>query len=184
MTYAEKLKDPRWQKRRLEIMERDEWTCQWCATSEKSLNVDHKIYIQGRDPWNYNDDDLQTLCEDCHKNLTKRRLKIAHQVGRMEEAQLCLLEEFLRVFQDNLITIVGVELYKDKHAVAMSRKSWDEAVEVMSEYQKNCKSFVEAKKTPNGGWTKAQLAEWGVPWPPPKGWRKNLEKNLSVKDQG
>ena len=24
-------------------------------------------------------------------------------------------------------------------------------------------------------WTRAQLAEWGVPWPPPKGWRKRLE---------
>lgn len=23
-------------------------------------------------------------------------------------------------------------------------------------------------------WTKAQLAEWGVPWPPPKGWRRRL----------
>ena len=22
--------------------------------------------------------------------------------------------------------------------------------------------------------TRAQLAEWGVPWPPPKGWRKRL----------
>jgi hypothetical protein len=35
---------------------------------------------------------------------------------------------------------------------------------------------VEAKKTPRGGWTKKQLAEWGVPWPPPKGWRMRLEE--------
>ncbi len=27
MTYAEQLKDPRWQKRRLEILQRDEWRC-------------------------------------------------------------------------------------------------------------------------------------------------------------
>jgi hypothetical protein len=33
---------------------------------------------------------------------------------------------------------------------------------------------IERAKTPNGGWTKDQLAEWGVSWPPPKGWRKNL----------
>lgn len=25
-----------------------------------------------------------------------------------------------------------------------------------------------------GGWTKKQLAEWGVPWPPPKGWKRKL----------
>jgi hypothetical protein len=33
---------------------------------------------------------------------------------------------------------------------------------------------VDAAKTPAGGWTRAQLAEWGVEWPPPKGWRKRL----------
>lgn len=24
------------------------------------------------------------------------------------------------------------------------------------------------------GWTKPKLASWGVPWPPPRGWRKRL----------
>jgi hypothetical protein len=35
---------------------------------------------------------------------------------------------------------------------------------------------IEAARTPAGGWTREQLAAWGVPWPPPKGWRKNLGK--------
>lgn len=45
---------------------------------------------------------------------------------------------------------------------------------------------IEAKKTPNGGWTKAQLAEWGVGWPPPKGWRKKLiaESRQAELDEG
>jgi hypothetical protein len=29
---------------------------------------------------------------------------------------------------------------------------------------------VMAKKRANGTWSKAQLARWGVPYPPPKGW--------------
>jgi len=33
---------------------------------------------------------------------------------------------------------------------------------------------IDAARTPSGGWTKQQLAEWGVPWPPPKGWKKKL----------
>jgi predicted RNA polymerase sigma factor len=37
------------------------------------------------------------------------------------------------------------------------------------------KEEIEAVRTPKGGWTKAQLAEWGVPWPPPRGWKKRLE---------
>ena len=34
---------------------------------------------------------------------------------------------------------------------------------------------IEAARTPAGGWTKDTLAQWGVPWPPPKGWRRKLE---------
>jgi len=33
---------------------------------------------------------------------------------------------------------------------------------------------IEAARTPAGGWTRAQLAQWGVPWPPPKGWKQRL----------
>ncbi|WP_436988292.1 hypothetical protein [Streptomyces sp. enrichment culture] len=33
---------------------------------------------------------------------------------------------------------------------------------------------VEAARTPAGGWTRDQLAAWGVPWPPPAGWRQRL----------
>jgi hypothetical protein len=29
---------------------------------------------------------------------------------------------------------------------------------------------IEAGRSPRGGWTRNQLAEWGVPWPPPAGW--------------
>jgi hypothetical protein len=34
---------------------------------------------------------------------------------------------------------------------------------------------IERAKTPAGGWTRKQLAAWGVAWPPPKGWRRALE---------
>lgn len=42
---------------------------------------------------------------------------------------------------------------------------------------------IEAAKTARGGWTKKQLAEWGVPWPPPKGWRQNLIARHREPDQ-
>jgi hypothetical protein len=35
---------------------------------------------------------------------------------------------------------------------------------------------VEQARTPAGGWTKQQLARWGVARPPPKGWRSDLER--------
>ncbi|MET7391587.1 hypothetical protein ACFYPT_41700 [Streptomyces sp. NPDC005529] len=33
---------------------------------------------------------------------------------------------------------------------------------------------VEAARTPADGWKRDQLAAWGVPWPPPKGWKEQL----------
>ncbi|OUC86499.1 hypothetical protein CA983_41685 [Streptomyces swartbergensis] len=33
---------------------------------------------------------------------------------------------------------------------------------------------IEAARTPAGGWTRNQLAAWGVPWPPPKGWKEEV----------
>lgn len=67
MTYAEKLKDPRWQKKRLEIMQRDEWECRGCHDKNNTLNVHHLKYINSNEPWDYPDDLLITLCEECHE---------------------------------------------------------------------------------------------------------------------
>lgn len=33
---------------------------------------------------------------------------------------------------------------------------------------------IEDARTPRGGFTRAQLAVWGVHWPPPKGWKQAL----------
>lgn len=66
-TYSDKLKDPRWQKKRLEILERDDWMCVKCGDNKKTLHVHHMIYVKGKDPWEVSDDILNTLCSDCHE---------------------------------------------------------------------------------------------------------------------
>lgn len=65
--YLEKLKDPRWQKKRLEIFQRDEWTCQKCFDQESTLVVHHRCYLLDVEPWDYPDYLLITLCESCHE---------------------------------------------------------------------------------------------------------------------
>jgi len=77
MTYFEQLRSPHWQRRRLEIMSRDEFTCQGCYDQESTLNVHHKHYIKGRMAWEYGDDELVTLCEACHEDMHEQseRLK-------------------------------------------------------------------------------------------------------------
>lgn len=67
MSYAEQLRHPNWQRRRLQILARDEWTCQGCLARDRELHVHHKTYVKGRLAWEYADEELQTLCKDCHQ---------------------------------------------------------------------------------------------------------------------
>jgi hypothetical protein len=71
--YADKLKDPRWQKVRLEVMARDGWTCQQCHDQTSTLHLHHRYYEPGLDPWEYPPDALVTLCEFCHAYETRER---------------------------------------------------------------------------------------------------------------
>ena len=64
--YAEKLEDPRWKAKRLEILKRDNCTCQWCGSTH-NLQVHHHYYVWGREPWEYDDKALITVCRRCHK---------------------------------------------------------------------------------------------------------------------
>jgi len=65
-TYAEKLKDPRWQKKRLEVLEASKWMCDDCGDTKSTLSVHHTYYEFKREPWEYGLDTLMCLCEDCH----------------------------------------------------------------------------------------------------------------------
>ena len=65
--YSEEYKDPRWQKKRLKIFNRDKFTCQECGDNSNTLHVHHKQYKDGKKVWEYPMIDLVTLCETCHK---------------------------------------------------------------------------------------------------------------------
>lgn len=67
-SYSDKLKDPRWQKKRLEIMERDRFSCVFCHDKSSTLHVHHIAYFKNYEPWETPNGFLVTLCEDCHTN--------------------------------------------------------------------------------------------------------------------
>lgn len=64
-TYSSKLKSPEWQKRRLEILSRDNFTCQLCTDATTELQVHHKKY--NGEPHESPSEDLITLCKHCHE---------------------------------------------------------------------------------------------------------------------
>ena len=65
--YQQKLKDPRWKALRLLILDRDLNTCQGCGEENVPLEVHHQYYLRGREPWDYPDDAMTSLCRSCMK---------------------------------------------------------------------------------------------------------------------
>jgi hypothetical protein len=79
-TYSEKLRDPRWQKKRLEVMSGSKFECESCGAKDKTLNVHHKVYRRGKQPWEYETEALSCLCEDCHSAVEELRQELLEEI--------------------------------------------------------------------------------------------------------
>lgn len=119
MTYEEKLLHPKWQKKKAEILERDNYTCRSCGSKDVTLHAHHIFYIPDTDPWDYKDDDLLTFCEICHNTqhligntlrdyliqLIRDNPLMIHMV-----AQLCVLSEKVDEFDESLRKFLRKEM--------------------------------------------------------------------------
>lgn len=76
--YGEERKDPRWQRRRAEVYDRANWRCEYCSRSTEQLQAHHVAYIQGRKPWEYDDNHLVCLCDTCHAEKTEHEKKLIY----------------------------------------------------------------------------------------------------------
>lgn len=91
-SYSEDLRNPLWQKKRLQILDRDDFTCQICGHKDKPLHVHHFYYENGLKPWEYSDSDMITLCEECHKAEHKSRKNILDSIDQLRESGVTMLE--------------------------------------------------------------------------------------------
>lgn len=69
MNYSEKLKDPRWQKRRLKVMEYARWRCQICGAKDNTLHCHHSYYSKAKEPWQYPEGSIICICDACHAKI-------------------------------------------------------------------------------------------------------------------
>ena len=115
-SYLEKLKDPRWQKLRLQVFERDDFSCKECGSTKNTLNV-HHIDYKGNNPWETPINLLKTLCESCHEEETdalkkaeKRLIKQLKSIGFMAENINCLSDAlfFLKKEYDGNVDVYNV----------------------------------------------------------------------------
>lgn len=97
-------KHPRWQKRRLEILTRDEFTCKGCESTEKMLAVHHLWYEDGADTWDYPDEALLTLCVECHEYETEQ-LKVEFRALTKALRRQGFMSTAVRILTKGITTI-------------------------------------------------------------------------------
>lgn len=98
-TYKERLLDPRWQRRRLDILSRSDFACEVCESTNKTLHVHHKRYRKGAMPWEYADHELQALCVDCHEEITHVRARLDEALAELDAGDI----EEIAGFADGLV---------------------------------------------------------------------------------
>jgi len=121
-TYREKLLDPRWQRRRLEILSAADFTCRDCGDKTKTLHVHHAYYLPEREPWEYPDDLLRCVCDDCHREHAEAddQLRADLQDLEMMLQQCSLRSKYAAA--NGVHTLAGLILsFRDLGAIALSQ---------------------------------------------------------------
>ena len=98
--WSSAYRDSRWQRKRLEVMERDGWACRVCEKGESDgvmLNVHHSHYRAGAAPWEYDADTLFTLCEVCHLRVhdLQRILSVSVMRASGDQSMVALLKRLI-----------------------------------------------------------------------------------------
>jgi hypothetical protein len=130
-TYSDLLKDPRWQRKRLEIFERDNWTCLKCNDSSNTLHVHHTSYIKGRAPWEYEGEYFETLCVSCHDKEHNKVIEPEERVWRWE----------IKQHQDSHITAIQTHI-----DILMQRLSKGVPKDLETEIMKNILYLQQKRK--------------------------------------
>ena len=110
MTYSDMLRDPRWQKKRLRIFERDDFQCQDCGYKDKPLQVHHIRYTPKSPPWDTDDDFLITVCDKCHKERQKMEALVNSEIARLMRH---MSPSDMKIFMDSIACFKSQHLCTD-----------------------------------------------------------------------
>lgn len=109
--YSEKLRDPRWQRTRLNVWDRAGDACECCGNGTRTLEVHHTYYERGMDPWEYPLESLMLLCDRCHDEWHSRKLKIDRLLSGSSTTDL---ERVIGLIEGSLVAWNTRDVYIDK----------------------------------------------------------------------
>jgi len=136
LSYYEQLKHPRWQKKRLEILERAGFECEDCGSGERKLHVHHSYYERGLAPWDYPDESLHCLCEECHKKAQDRQTLLQRQIGRLDLGDIDVLIGYAMGLESRSFPMVPLDVFSYEVALGVG-DAWgltaEEVIEALEE---------------------------------------------------
>jgi hypothetical protein len=138
LAYWQKLKDPRWQKLRLEKLSSNDFCCEVCGDDESTLHVHHKEYFKGLEPWEYQLRQLAVLCETCHEyeheslDLLKWVCSMAYMDGPNSRTEIAfMVGGYMGFPYEGLLSVSGLEPcrgYKTYHAAGVKAQQHKESL--------------------------------------------------------
>jgi hypothetical protein len=154
--YTTKLRDPRWQDKRKEILDRDGHECVDCKIhlerypedtekfAGRILDVHHKYYESGNDPWEYPNEAFITLCRNCHEEETRVLKEVQPSLiqvlrrGGVRAGTIMYLTSMLSVLRkypesgDDIIRALAMTVFVDQMRNTMIglKKIWDHEITV------------------------------------------------------
>lgn len=99
-SYHALLKDPRWVEFSAEFIRNSGCKC-WNCGEEEHLQVHHLTYRDDLAPWEYPEDELRTLCADCHQAIHLVADLIWVELLRFDPSELEMLLKKVKIANDS-----------------------------------------------------------------------------------
>jgi hypothetical protein len=146
--YQTKLKSPHWQKKRLQVLNRDKWKCKLCKDEETTLHVHHLKYETKKQPWEYPMGNFVTLCEHCH-----REVELLKDENNFDEILIDKIKwqrgDITMFIYANSKENPIIKIYDKNGEIYEAYQYSDYAQKIISRFFKNCKkldAYIENKE--------------------------------------
>ena len=125
--WKDQYKHPLWQKKRLEVLEAAEFCCQSCYSKEDQLHVHHKRYVKGRMIWEYENSELECLCDGCHETAHEERSDLNHLLSLLPAESIADITALIAGYCANIAGPCGLvfsknefEIYREKSPFSLA----------------------------------------------------------------
>jgi hypothetical protein len=141
--YSKSLRDPRWQKKRLEILQARGWKCEECGDKTKELQVHHGYYDRMLKPWEYEDSTMRVMCETCHDSwhLLKLDIDVLTAVATVKELEV-LGSVLSQASTKDLMCLEDIMYFRHDERLDVMEMAKSIALALHDEWRRGCDSGI------------------------------------------